>query len=296
MHLLLLVNPFSGKQNGLTVAKWVQKEMENEGWVVQIEISQSRGYFIDYLSNVPLKSFDYLGVVGGDGTMHEVLNGLMRRVLFPEIPVILFPCGTGNAFNHDINSLDLPTSVQHLKQGNTKTIDIFCVEFDDKIAERLYAFNILGYGLVANINTESERLRRLGKARYTLAALIHIFQNPPFRAKITIDNQVWTGDFCFVLASNTIYTGNAMKMSPEAILDDGLLDFTVVPHTTFWHLLKLFPLIFSGKHITSPLLTYIKGKRLSIEALPSALIIDGESKGFCPLHLEVIPQKLKMIV
>ena len=82
----------------------------------------------------------------------------------------------------------------------------------------------------------------------------------------------------------------------EEGLTDGLLDVLIVPHTSFWHLLRLFPMIFSGKHVHSKLLIYKKAAQLSVEAAPQMLNIDGEIKLYAPFEVKVLPKQLEMIV
>ncbi|MFN8353858.1 MAG: diacylglycerol kinase family protein [Spirosomataceae bacterium] len=290
---LLLHNPFAGTKRSFPCAQWTEGMLQGMGWNVVRQESLRPGFFSEYLQQADLTNIDLIGVLGGDGTMHEVVNGFLRRDHVPAIPFALFPAGTGNAFNHDIQCLTPSDTLRRIEQGHTKYLDVFEITTPQ---ERIFAFNILGFGLVSQINASAERLRWLGGLRYSVAALWHIFQNPRFKAHIQVDTHVWDGDFCFALVSNTIYTGKDMKMSPRAVLDDGLLDVTVVPHTSFWQLLWLFPLIFSGNHISSPLLTYTQAKQISLQADPQPLIIDGETKGATPVSIKVLPRCIKMVV
>lgn len=289
--ILLLVNPFAGAGMGTKAAHFLQTHLDSSSYQIEIETSQNPRYFSQQLLNKNLTKYDALVVIGGDGTLHEVLNGIAEKDFIP--PLLLFPCGSGNAFNHDIENLDWNTALQKLRRRQTRKIDIFKINTP---SGSTYAFNIIGWGLVADINQTAEKLRWLGAARYTVGALWHILQNPRFKGKLTVDGHVFGGDFCFVLACNTKHTGKAMKMAPLSDLTDGLLDVLIVPHTSFWHLLRLFPMIFSGKHIHSKLLIYKKAAQLSVEAAPQMLNIDGEIKLYAPFEVKVLPKQLEMIV
>ncbi len=293
MNLLLLVNTHSGKGNGGEAAQKIIQHLEPKGWTIAIEESLHKDYFVDFLIKNKLENIDVIGVVGGDGTMFEVLNGLIKGNQNLEIPIILFPLGTGNAFNHDVGCLNLTEALRRIEHPKTQKIDIIRLKYYDKI---LYAYNIVGYGLVADINITSEKLRWMGGLRYSVAALWHIFKNPKFEAKIEIDDIRFEGQFCFLLASNTIHTGKAMKMSPLAVLTDGLLDVIVVKHLPFWKLLQVFPLIYSGKHIHSPLLRYIHATKIKIEAAPQTLIVDGESYAKSSVVIDILPSLVTMVV
>jgi diacylglycerol kinase family enzyme len=292
--LLLLVNPYSGSGKSLAACEYLKQELRE--YEFNTIISRYKGHFVDFLQKEDLNPYEKIVIFGGDGTMHEVTNGIAGKGSTP--PLLLFPCGGGKALNHDIDNLTWESSLQKFRQNYIKQIDIFKVQFPEATTnERMfYGFNIIGWGLVSNINLMAEKLRWLGGLRYSIAAIIHIFKNPKFTGKVVVDQEVFTGDFSFVLACNTQHTGKAMKIAPLAALDDGLLDILVIRHVSFYHLLRLFPLIFSGRHIHSPLVIYKKARKFSIEAAPVTLVIDGEVKGETPLHAEVSGNKLTMIV
>lgn len=292
--LLLLANPYSGSGKSLAACEYLKQKLP--GYEFNTIISQHKGHFISFLQKEDLNQYEKIIIFGGDGTMHEVTNGIAEKGHTP--PLLLFPCGGGKALNHDINNLDWESSLQKLKQNNTKQIDIFKVQFPKAPVneQMIYGFNIIGWGLVSNINSTSEKLRWLGGLRYSMAAIIHIFKNTSFKGKVVIDEEVYEGHFSFVLACNTQHTGKAMKIAPLAALDDGLLDILVIKHVPFYHLLRLFPLIFSGRHIHSPLVIYKKAKRFSIDAEPMTLAIDGEVKGQTPFQAEVLGNQVNMIV
>lgn len=292
--LLLLVNPHSGSGKSLAACEYLKQKLTD--YEFNTLVSQYKGHFIDFLLKEDLNAYEKIIIFGGDGTMHEVTNGIAEKG--PTPPLLLFPCGGGKALNHDINNLDWESSLQKFYQNNTKQIDIFKVQFlkAPPGEQMIYGFNIIGWGLVSNINRSSEKLRWLGGLRYSIAAIIHIFKNTSFEGKVTVDEEVFMGKFSFVLACNTQHTGKAMKIAPLAVLDDGLLDILVIKHVPFYQLLRLFPLIFSGKHIHSPLVIYKKAKKFSIDAEPMTLAIDGEVKGATPLQAEVLGNKINMIV
>ena len=115
-NLLLLHNPHAGTKQSFLSVESTKDALTAQHWQVATQISQYKGFFIDYLASASLEGVNMIGVLGGDGTMHEVLNGLMKRAVFPAIPIILFPAGTGNAFNHDIGCLTMADSLADLKK------------------------------------------------------------------------------------------------------------------------------------------------------------------------------------
>ncbi len=290
--ILLLTNPHSGTGKSLEAAAYLKSKLSNKGFDLEQFMSQSVGFFAQFLKDFDLNNYQTIIVVGGDGTMHDVVNGLAERPNVP--PILLFPCGSGNAFNHDIDCLSWDKALTNLERGQTQKIDLFRLDFPTKPS--VYAFNVIGWGLVSSINHQAEKLRWLGTARYTLSAVIQILKNPSSSGTVTVDGVVFEGDFCFVLACNTQHTGKAMKMAPLADLSDGLMDILVVKRQPFYKLLQLFPQIFSGSHINSTLLTYLKAKSFSVKADPQMLVVDGEIQCTAPFSATILPQQLTMIV
>lgn len=293
MNLLLLVNPISGKGNNRKIAQEISTKITAQGWQCQLVESQSAHYFQEILPNFNLQGFTHIGIVGGDGTMHEVVNGLMDRPKALQIPLILFPCGSGNAFNHDLDCLTVPKAIDRLLAGQTRLIDLIHIKASDK---NLWAFNIAGYGLVGHINQWAESNRWMGAIRYNLMAVLGILKNTKFKATVVVDDGMFEGDFCFVMVCNTIHTGKAMKIAPLAQLSDGLLDVLVVKHLPVWKLLALFPKIFSGTHLQAKELVYLQAKSIKIEPLVQQIgNIDGEVTAYTPYQINVVENALRVI-
>jgi YegS/Rv2252/BmrU family lipid kinase len=292
--ILFLINDHAGNLHAGDMASRVEQTLSAQGYSIETVRSTFKGSFIKLIPEIH-KEFDLVAVFGGDGTMHEVINGLMQLKNPSDIDVMLFPCGTGNAFDHDLNCLTEEEAVRRIIQRKKMKIDVMRIHSSNR---KIFSFNVTGWGLVSQINRLAERLRWMGDSRYTIAALISIFKNPSQRATIKINEHVFEDEFSFVLICNTKHTGKGMKMAPDAILNDGMVDVLMVRKVSFWKLLLLFPKIYSGKHIHSPLLQYIQTKKLEILCKDSSsvpLLVDGEIIGNCPFTLEVVPQSISVI-
>ncbi|MCF8429036.1 MAG: diacylglycerol kinase family lipid kinase [Bacteroidia bacterium] len=291
--ILFLVNPFAGKGNALNTANNAIAVMHQNGYDTQLLVSKNTGDLANFVHQFKVNNISKIAVLGGDGTMHEVINAMMHEPEWLAVPIMLFPCGTGNAFNYDLDCLTSKKATQLLLTGTDKLIDIAEVKTNNT---SIWSFNIVGCGLVADINVLAERLRWLGAARYTIASLIKIIANPTIKAKITVNNEVHYNEYCFLFACNTRYTGKAMKMAPLAKLNDGLIDFLIVEKASRLKLLMLFPKVFSGKHMNSPIVKYVQSKQIKIETETSQIVnIDGETKGNTSIEIIMHQQKLKVI-
>ena len=185
------------------------------------------------------------------------------------------------------------TAIERLKKFELHKIDLLKLSTPE---QTMVSFNIIGWGLVAQITALAERLRIFGGARYTIASILKIFSNLSAFATLTYADNKESADFSFVLIMNTKHTGKGMMMAPYASLSDGLMDVLIVKKTSLLNLLFLFPSIYSGKHVHSKLLEYKQLSSITIAATDgNPLTIDGEVKGSAPLSVSVLPLALTII-
>jgi diacylglycerol kinase (ATP) len=284
--VLLLVNPFSGNKKGHQTAVNVAEQLAEKGYLCETLTSKSVSELNLQVKSKDLSAYAFVGIIGGDGSMHEFINAALSYHHSLPVPVALFPCGTGNSFNFDIGCASVDETLDCIFANSTSFIDLAEVRYRH---ETLWSFNILGCGLVAEINALAEKMRFLGGSRYTVASLIKLFANPVQHYKIITDSVEREGRYSFILACNTRYTGKGMMMAPRAKLNDGKFDVILVKASPFWKLLMLFPKIFKGKHIGADILEYVQASTLEVTALSGKGFtnIDGEIKGQLPFTLVV---------
>jgi diacylglycerol kinase (ATP) len=293
---LLIVNPHSGRKNGVKAAEAIRGKLAVRGIESRIFLSPEVSAMERFVEETSLGDFDFVGLVGGDGTMHSFLNAALRRYDRVPVPVALFPCGTGNAFNTDIGCGTIDETLSAIYANKPVDVDVAEVHCGH---ERYWSFNILGCGLVAEINQLAENLRWLGASRYTIASLVKLLANPHSHLRITTEQGDFDGQVSFVLACNTRYTGKGMLMAPHAQLSDGKFDVIIVKACSALTLLRLFPKIFRGQHLDAGVLRYLQTGHLTVRstdgfAMPTN--IDGELKGQLPFTLTVRNDKVKVFV
>ncbi len=288
--ILCALNPYSGSGKAFKMFQQLKLELPTVE-IVSLE-SKSTGYFTETISNEFLVGVEAIVILGGDGTMHDVVNALFK-INRLDIPILLFPAGSGNSFNHDLECLEFETAIVRLKKMKTTQIDLMKINYEN---ETSISFNMVGWGLVSKINLLAEKMRSLGNARYTIASLIKLLANPSELIKVEINNEIINDEFSFVLILNTKHTGKGMKMAPLAELNDGLMDVLLVRKTALKNLLVLFPSIYSGKHMHSKYLEYKQVNNIKLSSTVKQVItIDGEVKGSSPFEMVVLPRSLKVI-
>ncbi|UCH10614.1 MAG: diacylglycerol kinase family lipid kinase [Fidelibacterota bacterium] len=293
-RICLVVNPHGGRRIGPSVLRRVGPIFEAEDIELDIIETEYAGHAREVIHTHDLQDVDAFCAVGGDGTMHEVINGLLSRSDEVTLPLGLIPAGTGNSFLYGFDCLDPLEAARRIVAGKTRPIDVAQVILGDRV---LYAFNIIGWGMVTDILIRSEQLRWLGENRYTVASALEVLRGRRRAARIIVDGEESIDEFVFVLACNTQYTGKGMRMAPYADLTDGLIDLVVVREATRRQMLRLLPKIFDGGHVHSPLVEYVQAKEFSlIPDIDETVNVDGELLDRSPLHVQMMPQAVQVLV
>ena len=290
----LLVNPKGGHKRGLEIYEKVKHIFSNAGTNITVLQTEYAGHAFDFANTLDFVGYDGLCAIGGDGTMYELINGMLKRDDNHKIPIGLITGGTGNSFMYDVDCLDPVDAAKRIVQHKLRPLDIAKVNAN---GELFYSFNIIGWGLATDAGKLAEKLRWLGGVRYDIASIIEVLKGKDRIATLTLDKEVIKENFIFIIGCNTIHTGKAMKMAPLAQLNDGKIDLIIVRKTSRINLLKLFPKLFSGDHIKSPLVEYRQVQNFSISLEETNdLTIDGEIIGTTPLNVQMVPKMVNVLV
>jgi len=273
-RLIIVVNPASGSRQASRVVMEAKPQLESGDTKVVIRETRSRGDAMEIARGVEPGHNDVFVAVGGDGTVHEVINGVMLREDGRRPPIGVVPAGTGNSVAQDLDVRSTGDAVARIACGKTVELDLMRLG----IGERdLCAFNIVGWGLTALARATAERLRWLGAWRCRLASVVEIRRQRYLPVRVVVDGQVLCGQLPFVLSSNTQHTARGLKIAPAARFDDGLVDFLVVKPASRYALLRLLRSIGSGNHVSSPLVQQYRCREFLIESGEAALLnVDGE--------------------
>lgn len=289
----LVVNPFGGKKQGLAILDVIQPVFDAASIELEIIKTTHARHAYEVANTQSFSGVEGLIVVGGDGTIHEVVNGMMDREDNLTVPLGLVPGGSGNSLLTDLGLLDPLKAAEAIVRGQRYSMDVAEVTLSDQV---VYAFNIIGWGLVADVNARAEQLRWMGPVRYTVASLIELVRAKKRMGMLRFDAREFQGGFCFVLACNTKHTGKQMKMAPNAKLDDGLIDLIVVKHGLgILKMLFLFAKLNDGKYINDPAVEYYQVKTFELKPeITGPLNVDGELFGVTPVRVVMKPLALEV--
>jgi len=242
---------------------------------------------------------DALVVVGGDGMVSLAVNALAGT----GIPLGIIACGTGN---DTARGLGLPVgnpaaalaALLVALRHPPRVIDAVRVTRAD--ASTMWFAGVLSAGFDAIVNERANSLRYpRGKSRYTLALLIELVRLRAVRYRLVFDGVELAESAMLVSAGNGVSIGGGMRVTPNALLDDGLLDVLVVRPLSRLSFLRIFPRVFAGTHLTDPRVSVHRAARVRIEETGTRDVVayaDGERVGRLPLDLEVVPGALRVLV
>ncbi|HSJ53573.1 MAG TPA: diacylglycerol kinase family protein [Anaerolineae bacterium] len=298
MRCKLIVNPRSGPWDVKYELPAVLNHLENRGWVTTVHKTERPGEATTLASQAVREKADAVLVVGGDGTINEVVNGLAES----EVAVGVLPGGTGNVWakalglptRSPLHLLPLVDSVRALVPGARRRIDL-------GKANGRYFLQWSGLGLDAAVTYAMEprtrRQRRLGALAYIVAGLATAAHLVGTRTRIWIDDRrIYRRSILIVVSNSQIY-GGGVRMATDARLDDGLLDVDVFAGTGFGSSMRTVLGVITGLHVRDPRHSFYRARHIYVESdRPLAIHIDGEPFGTAPFDCQVVPKALTVLI
>ncbi len=224
---------------------------------------------------------------GGDGTLCEVLNGVIGR----DVKLGLIPLGTGNDFARTVGvGLTIKEAVLSIFYGDPVRIDV------GKIRDR-YFINVAGCGFDAVVAERINKgVRNLsGKAAYVSAVYQSLKDFDPVDMKLTLDGETREVRALLCAVANARSYGGGMKVAPDALLNDGVFDICVVSAGK-WEFVKSFPKVYKGTHTNHPDVFMARAKTVRVETgKPVRVIVDGELYGETPAEFTVVPKAVTLL-
>ena len=292
MKLCMIVNPHAGKKRGNEIASQVASLLQDGGVETERLISEHPGGTRELAETIDPSQWDGVLAVGGDGTLFDVVNGLLDGADSISIPIGQVPVGTGNSFLRDVEIASAEDIVSRILEGRLRNIDLGHFTSD---AGTFYFANLLGAGFVSNVAHRAGKYKALGSLSYLLGVVEEVIGLKSTPIHIDIDGTRFERDAIFVEVCNSRYTGGSMMMAPSARIDDGLLDVVILNRVTRRRLLRLLPTIFSGTHVDAPEVEVFRGRDIHVESdMPLALTPDGETFGHTPINVTVHPGRMRM--
>ena len=254
------------------------------------------------------KGAEVVIVVGGDGSLHGAVNGLVEddRLLREDLILGVYPAGSACDFVRDAyggSFVDLPRLLQ---EGCFRKIDLGCCDYHDREGQEAASYYINSFDAGAGadtcytINADCGRIKRLlrsGRAAFLLTALYTLMTFSYTNTVVETDEGTVSGKYIIIGAGNGRFCGGAMQLYPQALLDDGKLDLLLVEKRSRPEILRIFHRVYDGSFIREKDITYLRTKGAHISTVrPVPVELDGEVPGFTPVKLRVLPSSLTLLV
>lgn len=280
--LKVIVNPNAGVKAGSSNLSKCQKVWEESGIEVVVLNTTHAGHAREIGRDEDLNGFDALVAIGGDGTIHEVVNGYLCRddetTTLP--PLGFIPGGSGNSIMAQQGTWSVEESARRIAKGQVKSMDIVEVS---SCGETIASLNTICFGLTGVIGVIAEDMRCLGPARYDFIAVWKIMTGIREMTKLEIVDQDGK-TFCVEDEMTTVYIqttqhfGKGKRCAPEKQSDDGLMDVYALKATaTRGMLMAALLQLPTGAHVNSPVILHWRAKKCTL-TLPTAGVfnVDGE--------------------
>ena len=306
ISVAFIVNPKAG--NGLGVKDWpiISQKLTEQGFKFKQFITESKYHAIELAKSAVAEGFRTIISVGGDGTLHEIVNGILLQNVVPatDVTIGVIPVGSGNDWGRSYNyPKGYDAVIELIKRGVTKIQDVAKVTYlNGKETLSRYMMNIGGVGFDAAVCREFEKLKAKGlggKRLYIRGLLTAFFGNNTTSYKIIADDKLFFEGKVFSLALGIgKYSGGGMLQTPDALMDDGFVDLTVIKKTPKLNVIRHLPKVFSGKlYDVKSVISHTKFQKVEIISQPDNIVeVDGEVLCTTPLTIEVIPQAIKVLV
>ena len=284
--LILAINPQSGRGHARKRALIAKQYFSDHGVPVALVEGSSLLDFREKLRN-ELDRGSISGVIafGGDGFIHEIIQHVVPR----DISLGVIPCGTGNDFARSIGiyRLSLTQQLDLIGQSDSQAIDL------GRVASTWFAA-ILSTGFDALVNERANLMQwPKGRMRYNVAMIEKILALRAHRYRLRLDGDSVEVEATLVTVANGASYGGGMKVCPDAELNDGFFDVMVLGKVSRIELLKVFPKVYSGRHVGHPAVTFYRCREIEILGSGSSFA-DGEPISSLPLTAECVSSAVKV--
>ncbi len=287
-----LVNPASA--NGSTGRRWpkLRERARALGLDGDVLLSERPGHLTE-LAREAARTHDLLVVVGGDGTLNEVVNGVAGL----GVELAMLPAGTGQDFGR---TYGIPTrfddAVRVALEGDVQTIDLGRVTYPG--GERFFA-NVGSVGMSGAVARRANSMSKAlgGRATFYYALVREFLAWHNTEVTVTLDGAERRGPMHDVIVANGQWHGGGMRLAPEASFDDGLFDVVLIGDISKLDFVTTSPKLYKGGHVHHPRVEVLRSATVAVDAAePLPVEVEGEPVGTTPARFEIVPRALRVRV
>ncbi|MBT2699543.1 diacylglycerol kinase [Bacillus sp. ISL-40] len=287
----LIYNPTSGREILKRNLPEILQKLEIAGYEASCHATTGAGDATEAARLAVERQYDIVIAAGGDGTIHEVVNGLAEQDYRPKLGII--PAGTTNDFARALHiPRDIGPAVDIITKGELIPVDI------GRINDR-YFINIAGGGRITELTYEvpSKLKTMLGQLAYYLKGMEMLPSIKPSEVSIEYDGKLFEGEAMLFLVGLTNSIGGFEKLAPDSSINDGLFSLLILKKTNLAEFIRIATLALRGEHVNDPNVIYTQANRIKVQAVDKVqLNLDGEFGGLLPAEFENLYRHLEVFV
>jgi diacylglycerol kinase (ATP) len=297
---LTIVNPISA--GGATAKRW-PRIRDSLARHINFDVAQTEYPQHAIRLGIEARELGYSRVicVGGDGTLNEVVNGILQGS--PDIPlpeVGMVPSGTGSDLARSIGiARDTDEACARLAAPYRQLTDLGLVAYRGASGEeQRYFVNAAGLGYAAEVVSRRNGFNRYlrGTLPYLASVATTLMTHRNSDVKITLDGSTSSHRVTAVVLAIGQYFGGGMRVAPNAILDDGMFDVVTIGDVTHLELVYNFPRVYRGTHLNHPKVRAERARSIAVESdQPMLVQADGELLGLSPVRFQILPRALTLL-
>ena len=294
MPWFVIINPTSG--NGSSQKKWprIKALLKTNGFDFKYAFTEYSNHSFELIQNAVNQGFKNIICIGGDGTLHNIVNGIMTqsKVVTTNINVGVIPIGTGNDWvkTHHIPN-DIEKAIQIIKNRNLKHQDIGAIERDN--SNPVFFSNLAGIGFDGYVVSKVGNYKSFGAVAYLLGALIGLFSFKNFNAITRLNSKAIRSKNVMILIGICQYSGGGMRLTKSPDPFDGLFDVSIAKDLSKIDIIKNISRLFSGSIVNHNKVENFKTSKISVEITDGStpfIQADGELIGTGPMKIRIVPK------
>lgn len=301
----VIVNPVAGEGKGLLDFPKISKLLRDNGILHDPVFTEHRHHATELTVEAANNGYKRIIVIGGDGTLNEVVNGLFIQKVFDpkEILLAVIAVGTGNDW---VRTFGIPhhysAAIRAICEGHTLLQDVGRVTYtESQYRQSRYMANVAGLGFEAyaiSIYNHMKAKGRRGRWLYLWSIICAYFRYKSAGVRIIIDGKVAHHNLLFSVAVGVCkYIGGGLQILPKAVVDDGLLDISLIKPLHWWHIVFRVNKLSNGDIYSIGHVAHAQGHKVQIVSSPPVMLeTDGELLGETPVDIEVVHRAIKVVV
>ena len=293
----LIVNPSSGNKNFKNSWNEIKYLLNLKKIQYSFAFSQYTKHEVELVREVIKKGYKIIISVGGDGTLHHVINGVMTQTYIKtnKVKIGIIPLGTGNDW---IKTYNIPNSIEKsiaiIKKNTTILQDIGCITLLN--GKKEYFNNLAGIGYDGYVVKNLKYLKKVGSIAFLLSGLYSLLSYRKKKYSITIGDETLKEECLMIIFGICKYSGGGLRVTKYPNPTDGLLDITIVKNFSFLDLLFNLPKLYNGNIVHHKKVDNYKVKELNIINDNSIIEADGEVVGYGSLDVTILQNAVQFLV